>query len=96
MKNKYPPRVVRRITIPRKYLVERIRQESESVRVPPAPPLHTSFESPFRLADSSKLVGGETGRSSTSGPANENEFSSKPGADDSDSIDELLRKFRER
>ncbi|MGB2455151.1 MAG: hypothetical protein ACPIG7_11205, partial [Akkermansiaceae bacterium] len=96
VKNKYPPRVVRRITIPRKYLVERIRQESESVRVPPAPPLHTSFESPFRLADSSKLVGGETGRSSTSGPANENEFSSKPGADDSDSIDELLRKFRER
>ena len=96
VKNKYPPRVVRRIAIPRKYLVERIRQESESVRVPPAPPLHTSFESPFRLADSSKLVGGETSRSSTPTPPNENEFSSKPGADDSDSIDKLLRKFRER
>ena len=96
VKNKYPPKVVRRIAIPRKFLVQRIRHESDSVRFPPAPPLHTSFESPFRLADSSKFGGGETSGTSIPAPANEDEISSKAGSDESDSIDELLRKFRER
>jgi hypothetical protein len=96
VKNKYPPRLVRRVMIPRKYLVQRIRQETDSVRFPPASPLHTSFESPFRLADSSKFGGGETSGTSVSPPANEDKNSSKAGSDDSDSIDELLRKFRER
>jgi hypothetical protein len=58
--------------------------------------LHTSFESPFRLADSSKFGGGETSGTSIPAPANDDEISSKAGSDDSDSIDELLRKFRER
>jgi hypothetical protein len=96
VKNKYPPRLVRRVMIPRKYLVQRIRQETDSVRFPPASPLHTSFESPFRLADSSKFGGGETSGTSVSPPANEDKNSLKAGSDDSDSIDELLRKFRER
>jgi Cdc6-like AAA superfamily ATPase len=96
VKNKYPPGLVRRVMLPRKYLVQRIRQETDSVRFPPAPPLHTSFESPFRLADSSKFGGGKTSGTSVSLPANEDKNSSKAGSDDSDSIDELLRKFRER
>tara|TARA_B110000003_G_scaffold250882_1_gene264278 strand:- start:142 stop:1086 length:945 start_codon:yes stop_codon:yes gene_type:complete len=96
VKNKYPPRLVQRVMIPRKYLVQRIRQETDSVRFPPASPLHTSFESPFRLADSSKFGGGETSGTSVSPPANEDKNSLKAGSDDSDSIDELLRKFRER
>jgi Cdc6-like AAA superfamily ATPase len=96
VKNKYPPRLVRRITVPRKYLVQRIVQETDSVRFPPAPPLDISFESPFRLADSSKFGGGETSGTSVSPPADEDKNSSKAGSDDSDSIDELLRKFRER
>ncbi|MDB4703845.1 hypothetical protein OAF26_01860 [Akkermansiaceae bacterium] len=96
VKNKYPPRLVQRVMIPRKYLVQRIRQETDSVRFPPASPLHTSFESPFRLADSSKFGGGETSGTSVSPPANKDKNSLKAGSDDSDSIDELLRKFRER
>ena len=96
VKINYPPKVVRRIGIPRKYLVQRIRQESDSVRIPPAPPLHTSFESPFRVADSSQLGDGQAETNSVSLPVNEDEPSSKDGRVDSDSIDELLRKFRER
>jgi hypothetical protein len=96
VKNKYPPKMVRRVTIPRKYLVQRIRQKSDSAPLPPAPPLHTSFESPFRLTDSSKSRGGEASATSISPPANEDIPSSKAGPVDSDSIDELLRKFRER
>jgi hypothetical protein len=96
VKNKYPPKMVRRVTIPRKYLVQRIRQKSDSAPLPPAPPLHTSFESPFRLTDSPKSRGGEASATSISPPANEDIPSSKAGPADSDSIDELLRKFRER
>ena len=96
VKNKYPPKMVRRVTIPRKYLVQRIRQKSDSAPLPPAPPLHTSFESPFRLTDSSKSRGGEASATSISPPANEDIPSSKAGPVVSDSIDELLRKFRER
>ena len=97
VKNKYPPRVVRRITIPRKYLVERIRQESESYSVfLPHPPCILHSKVLFGLLIPLSLGGWETSGTSIPAPANEDEISSKAGSDDSDSIDELLRKFRER
>ena len=94
-KKQYPPNLVRRVTIPRKYLVQRIGQKSDSVRIPPAPPSHASFESPFRLADTSKY-GGAKEVTPVSSPAHEDEASSKASSVDSESIAELLRKFRER
>jgi hypothetical protein len=94
-KKQYPPNLVRRVTIPRKYLVQRIGQKSDSVRIPPAPPSHASFESPFRLADSSKY-GGAKEVTPVLSPAHEDEASSKASSVDNESIVELLRKFRER
>ena len=95
LKIKYPPKPVRRAAIPRKYLVQRIRQESDSVRVPPAPPappaplVNTAIESPFRIADPSREAE----------VANQARATPPPLAidgGDGDSIDDLLRKFRER
>lgn len=96
LKKQYPPSLVRRVTIPRKYLVQRIGQESDSVRIPPAPPSHASFESPFRLADSSKFRGAKNVSTPVLSPAHEDEASSKSSSADSESIVELLRKFREK
>lgn len=90
----YPPKPVRRVTIPRRYVVQRIRKEVESVCVPPPPPIAAPvtppagppFESPFQIADS--------GRGNTTPPPLPSE--DRANVADEDSIDDLLRKFQER
>lgn len=84
----YPPNPVRRVGIPRKFSIQRIRQKSDSVRVALASPVTAEFKSPFKIADASKSAAPH--RAKTSPP---------PLPDDKaerDSIDDLLRKFRER
>lgn len=97
VKIKYPPKAVCRVKIPRKYLVQRIRQESDSIRIPDGSPLPTGFESPFRVAGSSKSdVGSQARMIFPPVPGNEGDLSSSSKSVDSANIDELLRKFRDR
>ncbi|MEN8774927.1 MAG: hypothetical protein ABF379_13945 [Akkermansiaceae bacterium] len=129
VKNQYPPKPVRRAEIPRKFLVQRIRQGDDLIKVPPvssppvssppvssppvsspsvsSPPVSSPpasnlpasapFESPFQIVESSQAESSNQAKTiPPTFPGGEGESPPNPSLIDSDSIDDLLRKFRER